>query len=60
MRHMEIRMLWLQAEVQQQRIKLGKVLGKENPADLMTKYFSEKEICEHLQRLGLFWDRTES
>ena len=60
MRHIETRMLWLQAEVQQQRIKLGKVLGKENPADLMTKYLSESEIREHLQRLGMFWDRLES
>ena len=60
MRHVETRMLWLQAEVQQQRIKLGKVLGKERPADLMTKYLSEKEIREHLQRLGMFWDRLES
>ena len=53
-------MLRLQAEVLQQRIKLGKVLGKENPADLMTKYLSESEIREHLQRLGMFWDRLES
>ena len=60
MRHIETRMLWLQAEVQQQRIKLGKVLGKENPSDLMTKYLSESEIREHLQRLGMFWDRLES
>jgi hypothetical protein len=60
MRHMETRMLWLQAEVQQQRIQLDKVLGKENPADLMTKYLSENEIREHLRRLSLFWDRPES
>ena len=60
MRHMETRMLWLQLEVQQQRVRLGRVLGKENPADLMTKYLSEKEIREHLQRLSMFWDRPES
>jgi hypothetical protein len=36
------------------------VLGKENPADLMTKYLSENEIREHLRRLSLFWDRPES
>ena len=60
MRHMETRMLWLQLEVQQQRIRLGRVWGKENPADLMTKYLSEKEVRQHLQRLSMFWDRPES
>ena len=60
MRHIETRMLWLQAEVQKQSIQLDTVIGKENPADLMTKYLSESEIREHLRRLSLFWDRPES
>ena len=59
-RHMETRMLWLQAEVRHKRVILGWVPGKDNPADLMTKYLNESEIREHLDRMCIMWDRPES
>ena len=37
MRHLEIRDLWLQKEIREGRVVVHKVLGTENPADLMTK-----------------------
>ena len=38
MRHIEVRDLWLQAEVAAGKVKVIKVKGDENPADLMTKF----------------------
>ena len=37
MRHLEIRDLWLQNEVKKGKLKVIKIEGKSNPADLMTK-----------------------
>jgi hypothetical protein len=53
MRHLEIRDLWLQDEVAKGQLVVYKVLGTENPADLMTKFLSEKDIESRLERLGL-------
>eukprot|EP00973_Karenia_brevis_P015872 2172423-Karenia_brevis.AAC.1 len=44
MRHLEIRDLWLQKEVYDGRLIVSKVPGEENPADLMTKVLSNKDI----------------
>ena len=40
MRHIDIRELWIQKEVNEGRIVVRKVWGTENPADLMTKVLS--------------------
>ena len=40
MRHLQIRDLWLQREVSEGRIKVVKVKGDHNPADLLTKVLS--------------------
>ena len=53
MRHIEIRDLWLQKEVREGRLKVVKVLGSENPADLMTKILNIGEIEERLKRVNL-------
>jgi hypothetical protein len=39
-RHLEVRYLWLQDQVRRGSIKLVKVWGKENPADVLTKPMS--------------------
>jgi hypothetical protein len=49
-RHLETKWLWLQIEVAEGRIKLEKVAGDLNPADLLTKYKNAAEI-EKLLRL---------
>ena len=49
MKHLEIRDLWLQKEVNDGKVVVKKVVGTENPADLMTKILTKKEI---LTRLG--------
>ena len=44
-------------EGQQRRVALVKIPGKENPADVLTKYLDEKDIVEHLSRLRMTWVR---
>ena len=53
MRHIEIRDLWLQKEVREGRLKVMKITGSENPADLMTKILNVGEIKERLGGLNL-------
>ena len=53
MRHIEVRELWLQEEVRLGRVRVERINGKENPADLMTKYLRAGEVVERLRRMGL-------
>ena len=53
MRHLEIRDLWLQKEVSEGRLEVSKVLGTENPADLMTKVLTLDEIISRLGGMNL-------
>jgi hypothetical protein len=55
MRHLEVRHLWLQEEVNSHRVQLRKVAGEANPADLMTKYLCVRSVCKCLEFLGLRW-----
>ena len=48
MRHVEVKELWLQAAVKEGKVKLHKVDGEMNPADLLTKYMD----LTRLRRLG--------
>ena len=47
-RHLDVGALWLQEKEAQRRIRLEKVDGEVNPADLGTKYLGEAEIVKHL------------
>ena len=52
-RHLETRWLWLQLEVAKGNIKLEKVAGEDNPADLLTKYLSRDVILRHSARMSI-------
>jgi hypothetical protein len=52
-RHLAVAQLWVQDLVRSSECRLYKVLGTENPADLMTKPLPRAEIDGHLERLGL-------
>ena len=41
-RHLYTQSLWLQQALRKRRLGLGKVLGTENPSDLMTKHVGGK------------------
>eukprot|EP00973_Karenia_brevis_P058547 8154289-Karenia_brevis.AAC.1 len=53
MRHLEIRDLWLQKEVAEGKLLVEKVPGEENPADLMTKILSSRDIDSRLSSMNL-------
>ena len=53
MRHLAIRDLWLQKEIREGRLETIKVLGTQNPADLMTKALSLGDITKRLSTLSL-------
>ena len=51
MRHIDVKHLWLQDLVKQGEIRLAKVLGDRNPADLLTKYHDRARV-KMLGRIG--------
>ena len=55
MRHIEVRELWLQEEVRKGLVTVAKVSGKENPADLMTKFLGKVEVIDRLKRMDIVW-----
>ncbi len=46
MRHLEVKLLWLQECVQKGRLLVGKVSGRSNVADALTKYQGVDRLCE--------------
>ena len=46
-RHVEVGELWIQDAVKQKRLTVQKVLGEENPADILTKYVDKGKIHQH-------------
>ena len=52
-RHMEVKWLWLQEEVRRGRVKVSKVLGTQNPADVLTKFMRKADISDRLGRMNL-------
>ena len=53
MRHLEIRDLWLQKEVNEGKVEVSKVRGDLNPADLMTKVLGAREVESRLRDLSI-------
>ena len=53
MRHLEIRDLWLQKEVNEGKVEVSKIRGDCNPADLMTKILTNAEIKTRLRAISM-------
>ena len=53
MRHLEVRDLWLQEEVLKGKVKVEKIPGESNPADLMTKFLGWRDIGKRLEGMGI-------
>ena len=45
--------MWLQREVAEGRVRVHKVLGTENPADVLTKYLSQEAAARAMGRMGV-------
>ena len=50
---MELRDLWIQREVGEGKVRVVKVEGKANPADVGTKFLSSTELAEKLAVLNI-------
>ena len=53
MRHIEIRDLWLQKEVNEGKVTVSKVPGDDNPADLLTKVLGVGAVVHRLSLMNL-------
>ena len=54
-RHLDVRYLWLQEKIGTGEFHVRKVLGTENPADLMTKYLGSDAAHSALMRLNTWF-----
>ena len=52
LRHLDTQALWIQDAVRCKRVSVEKVLGSENPADLMTKHLDGQDLVKCLKKLG--------
>ena len=52
-RHLAVADLWIQDKVKNKELQLEKVLGLDNPADLLTKYLDSPAQDKHVHRIGL-------
>ena len=53
LRHLETGYLWLQAAVKAKKLQVRKVLGTENPADLLTKHLSAADMWKNIEKLHM-------
>ena len=50
-RHLDVQLMWIQQRIRNHDLDLYKILGEENPADLMTKAGFPQDRADHLLRL---------
>ena len=55
-RHLAVGQLWVQEKVRCGDFRLFKVLGTDNPADILTKAIRAECIHRHLASCGLLWE----
>ena len=53
MRHIEVREFGLQEEARKGGVKVEKVAGEQNPADLLTKFHNRAEVARRLDMMGI-------
>ena len=53
LRHINVQYLWVQEKIKSNELKLDKVAGVDNPADLFTKYLDAETILKHLTCMNL-------
>ena len=52
-RHLDTTDLWIQDKIRSKKMKLSKVLGTENVADVMTKFVDKKTMDAALSRMNI-------
>ena len=53
LRHIQTQHLWMQERVANKEVSISKVLGTENPADLLTKHLPRETMAKHIEFSGL-------
>ena len=53
--HLDVEDLWLQQKIRDRSVDLVKVLGAENPADVLTKYVAADLLNKMLQKIGMVY-----
>ena len=53
LRHVKIGNLWIQQKREEGELEYKKVVGTENPADILTKHVNAKDLENQLDRLGM-------
>ena len=59
-RHIAVHFLWVQERVRNGDLKLFKVRGEFNPADLMTRYLNSESIRKHMSTFNLVYKEDRS
>ena len=52
LRHIRVSALWIQDVQDREGAEYTKILGTDNPADLMTKYLARDKIDRHMSTIG--------
>ena len=52
-RHLDVSLLWVQDHLHKKTFKLKKVLGADNPADMLTKHVEGALIQRHTAAIGI-------
>lgn len=60
LRHIDTSYLWLQQESIKKKLKMNKVPGTENPADMNTKGLSGEEIAKYIKMLNMGYKEGRS
>ena len=55
-RHMEVRYLWAQEALRKKRFEVRKIKGDENPADVLTKALSARDMIGKMKTVGAHFD----
>ena len=59
-RHIDVTDLWIQEKFNNKHAFLHKVLGADNPADLLTKYTDRASLLKALKTMGLHFEAGRS
>ena len=54
LRHLNVKYLWLQEHLNGDTMKLQKVAGEQNPADMVTKHLNVTSARRHFESLGIW------
>ena len=55
-RHLDTSLLWIQQKIKDKDLTVSKVLGADNPADVLTKYVDRATMDKHLATMGLEYE----